>query len=241
MSAQLPLNVRLKDSSSFENFYVGRNREAVSSVQAVASALARGAAAPEQVVFIWGPAGCGRTHLLHAACRVAHAAGKAASYFSLAEAAALPPELLEGAECANLVCLDDAEAVAGRDDWERALFALFERLRAEGGALLVAATGAPAQLGLQLPDLVTRFGWGPVFRLEALDDVEKLATVQLRARNRGLDLTGDVARYILARYPRDMDSLFGLLDRLDRQSLASQRRITIPFLRSIEEENSGRG
>jgi DnaA-homolog protein len=234
MSAQLPLNVRLRDGASFENFHPGHSGAAFAAVRALTTALAAGTPAPEKAVFLWGVAGSGRTHLLQAAVHATMAAGRAASYFSLAEAEALAPELLEGAERADLVCLDDLEAVAGRDAWERALFALFERLRGEGGVLLAAATAPPLQLGIRLPDLVTRLGWGPVFHLEALDDAGKFATIKLRARNRGLELADDVARYILARYPRDMESLFGLLDRLDRQSLASQRKITIPFLREFE-------
>jgi DnaA family protein len=45
----------------------------------------------------------------------------------------------------------------------------------------------------------------------------------------------DVVQYILSRYPRDMRSLFDLLDRIDRASLTHQRRVTIPFLRELEE------
>lgn len=236
MSGQLPLNVRLKDGASFENFYPGRNGAAVTAVQALAAAAAAGTPAPEKVVFLWGAAGSGRTHLLQSAAHAVLESGRVAAYFSFAEVAALGPALLEGAESADLVCLDDLEAAAANDAWERALFGLFERLRAEGGTLLAAATAAPPQLGIRLPDLVTRLGWGPVFHLEALDDAEKLATITLRARNRGLELADDVARYILARFPRDMDSLFALLDRLDRQSLARQRRITIPFLKEFEKD-----
>ena len=68
-----------------------------------------------------------------------------------------------------------------------------------------------------------------------LSDAEKLEAVRLRARNRGFDLPEDVARYILSRYPRDMNSLFELLNRIDREALAHQRRVTIPFLRRLEE------
>jgi DnaA family protein len=49
-----------------------------------------------------------------------------------------------------------------------------------------------------------------------------------------LELPPDVARYVLARYPRDTRSLFEWLDRMDRQALAAQRRLTIPFLKELE-------
>jgi len=236
MTRQLPLNLRLKDGSSFENFLPAGNRAALEHLRNALAALARSDVA-EPVLFLHGPAGSGRTHLLQAACRAAHHAGRSATYVPLG-GEGVAPALLENLEGAALVCLDDVERIAGQADWEAALFALVERLRTAGGVLLAAGARPPAELGLTLPDLATRLGWGPVYRLVPLTDGEKLEAVRLRARNRGLDLPEDVARYILARYPRDLDSLFGLLDRLDRATLASQRRLTIPFLRSLDERSS---
>ena len=77
-----------------------------------------------------------------------------------------------------------------------------------------------------------------MYALAPLGDDERLEAVRLRARNRGLEMPEEVARYILARYPRDLDSLFALLDRLDRASLAEQRRLTIPFLHSFEDRKT---
>jgi DnaA family protein len=70
--------------------------------------------------------------------------------------------------------------------------------------------------------------------MQPLSDAQKLEAVQLRARHRGFEMPEDVARYILSRYPRDLVSLFDLLDRIDEASLAQQRRVTIPFLRELE-------
>jgi DnaA family protein len=130
--------------------------------------------------------------------------------------------------------VDDVQAIAGHLDWERALFALYERLRAHGGVLLVAARVGPAALGLALPDLATRLAAGLVYQLQALREDEKIAALRLRAGLRGFELSDEVARYLLARHPRDLHSLFALLDRLDSATLAAQRRLTIPFLRSLE-------
>lgn len=237
MNAQLSLNLRLPDGSSFDNFFPGRNPEALAAVRALCQGISDGRAAA--ALYCWGMASSGRTHLLQAACRQVQAAGRTPYYLPLREAATLSPTVVEGAEHAALVCLDDVEAIAGQTQWEQALFSLCERLRAEGGVLLTAAAQAPPHLGLELPDLVSRLAWGPIYPLQPLSDEEKVAAVRLRARNRGLEMSAEVARYILSRYPRDMHSLFALLERLDRVSLASQRRLTIPFLRSLEEKLNG--
>lgn len=241
MSHQLSLNLRLKDGSSFSNFFVGPNLEAVERLRAAVVTAARDKAV-EQMMFLWGADGAGKTHLLQAGCRLAQELGVAPVYVPLAEAGELSPSLLESAELAPLVCLDDIERVAGRADWETALFSLIERLRAAGGLLIGAAGVPPGRLGLRLPDLTSRLAWGTVYALQLLGDAEKLEAVRLRARNRGFDMPEDVARYILSRYPRDMRSLFGLLDRIDRAALTHQRRVTIPFLRQLEQlDNEGAG
>jgi DnaA family protein len=237
MSQQLALNLRLKDGSSFSNFLPGPNREALERLRGAIVAAANREKAPHNMMFLWGAEGCGKSHLLQAACRLAQELGMAPVYVPLAEAAELSPSLLEDAEKAPLVCLDDMERIAGRADWEAALFSLTERMRAAGGMQVGAATVPPARLGLKLPDLTSRLAWGTVYALQPLGDAEKLEAIRLRAQNRGFEMPEDVVQYILSRYPRDMRSLFDLLDRLDRASLTHQRRVTIPFLRELETMN----
>lgn len=232
---QLALNLRLREGSSFENFRAGPNREPLDCLmQALAVLDARAPVPAAGWVFLWGEAGSGKTHLLQAACRAVQAHDRVAVYVPLREHATLTPAFLEDLDRAALVCLDDIEAVAGDGEWERALFALYERLRAHGGLLLAAGRAAPGALGLRLPDLASRLAAGHVYALQPLNDVDKSAALRARARGRGLEMSEEVAAYLLARYPRDLHSLFALLDRLDAAALAAQRRLTIPFVRSIE-------
>ncbi len=235
MSAQLALNLRLRESASLANFHPARNAEALDCLRRALDSLT--AEKPtEPVVYLWGPSGSGRTHLLQAACHRAQALALSFVYVPFNEVHSLSPSLLDGFESAALVCLDDLHAIAGSRAWEEAVFALTERLRARDGLLVVAADAPPVQLKITLPDLITRLSCGPVYPLQLLDDEEKLAALQLRASRLGLELPLDVARYVLARYPRDMGSLFAWLDRTDRQAFVSQRRLTIPFVRELEKE-----
>jgi len=231
---QLALNLRLRDASSFENYFVARNREAVERLQHAVRSLGRAPQAPASWLVLWGEPGTGKTHLLEAACRAAQEQGQAPLYVPLVENAGLTTALLEDVEQAPLVCVDDIDAVAGDATWEAALFALYERLRAHGGMLVLAARTSPAAIGLKLADLATRLAAGLVYQLQPLTDEEKIAALRLRAGRRGLEMTGEVANYLLTRFPRDMHSLFALLDKLDAATLAAQRRLTIPFLRGLE-------
>jgi len=228
---QLTLGLQLRDASAFDNFLAGRNHEAVERARGVVTAPG---STPHDWLYFWGEPGTGKTHLLEAVCHAAAAARQTPLYLSFRECAALTPAVLEGIERLAPVCLDDLDAIAGNGEWERALFALYERMRATGGRLLVAARLNPASLGIGLKDLATRLGAGLVYQLQPLTDAEKITALGLRAGRRGFDLGEEVARYLLARYPRDTRSLFALLDRLDSATLAAQHRLTIPFLKTLE-------
>ena len=231
---QLALNLRLRDASSLENYFVARNREVVERLQHAVRSLGDVSQAPASWLYLWGEPGTGKTHLLEAACRAAQERGQSPLYVPLAEKADFTTALLEDVEQVPLVCVDDVDAIAGDAAWEAALFALYEHLRAHGGMLVLAARSSPAAIGLGLADLATRLAAGLVYQLAPLADQEKIAALRLRAQRRGLEMTEEVANYLLTRFPRDLPSLFALLDRLDTATLAAQRRLTIPFLRSLE-------
>jgi DnaA family protein len=223
---QLALPIRLADHARLANFYAGANAPLVAALQAAARGDRSGP------VWIAGPAGSGRTHLLQAV--VAEVAPPAvAVYLPLARDAGLPPGVLEGLGTAQLVALDDVDAVAGDPAFERALFVLCEGLRAGGGRLVAAARADVHQCGFALPDLASRLAAGLRFAIEPLDDAGRLAALQLRARFRGLDLPDETGRYLLNRVERSLSSLCRLLDDLDLASLQSGRRLTVPFVRSL--------
>lgn len=225
---QLPLGVRLRDDATFANYYPGANAAALGYVERLCEA---DAGWTESLIYLWGGEGVGRSHLLQAACLRFEQRGEPAVYLPLAEVVEYGPALLDNLEQCELVCLDDLDAVAGRSDWEEALFHLFNRLRDSGRRLLLTASTSPRELPVQLADLQSRLTLALVFQLQSLSDEDKLRALQLRASRRGLHLSDEVGRFILTRGERSMSALFELLERLDQASLQAQRKLTIPFLK----------
>jgi DnaA family protein len=225
---QLPLGVRLRDDATFANYYPGANAAALGYVERLCEAEAGWA---ESLIYLWGGAGVGRSHLLQAACLRFEQSGEPAVYLPLAELVEYGPTMLDNLEQCELVCLDDLDAVAGRSEWEEALFHLFNRLRDSGRRLLLAASSSPRELPVKLADLQSRLTLALVFQLQSLSDEDKLRALQLRASRRGLHLSDEVGRFILTRGERSMSALFELLERLDQASLQARRKLTIPFLK----------
>lgn len=227
MNDQLVLGLQLRDSARFSNFVAGNNQELLGQLQRLATLTSFGQ------LLCWGSPGTGKTHLLQAVCHQVTEHNRTAAYLSLDDSAGLPPELLEGWENHALVCLDNIQAIAGQADWEEAVFHLYNRLRDTQHSLIVSASLAPAKLPMILPDLRSRLGAGLVYQLQPLTDEQSLEALQLRARLRGLELPNDTGRYLLKRVPRDLPALMGLLEQLDAASLAAQRRLTIPFAKTV--------
>jgi len=223
---QIPLGVRLPDRAVFASFLPARNAQALAHVQRLANGGAAG------LTWLCGPGGSGKTHLLQAACAAASERMRA-GYVPLGEMAPLGVGVLEGLPQLQCLCLDDVEQVAGHAGWELAIFALLRELEESGGRLLLAARPPPGLLNWALADLSSRCGAGAVFQLRVLGEDEQRAALQLRARLRGLELPEETWQWLHKRFPRDMATLYALLDRLDEAALAAQRRLTVPFIREV--------
>ncbi|HEX9707094.1 MAG TPA: DnaA regulatory inactivator Hda [Steroidobacteraceae bacterium] len=222
---QLPLGVQLGVALRFETFHAGANAEAVAALQRLAAGATR---AP---VWLFGPPGTGKSHLLQAACALAGTAGRTSAYLPLAALRTEGPALLDGLEQLELVALDDLDAVPGDPGWERALFTLYNGLAEHRGRLALAATAAPAALGFRLPDLASRLAASEVHRLRPLSEAEQAEALRRRAAHRGLELPEETLGFLTRRAPRDFATLCRMLDELDTEALAAKRRLTVPFVR----------
>jgi DnaA-homolog protein len=227
---QLPLGVRLAESARFGSFIAGPNREAFELLAGHS---------PPRLLWLWGRAGTGKTHLLQASCAAVGDGGGAAAYLDLETAAT--PALLEGFEGLDLVCLDALERVSADADWNAAIFRLHTLMQDGAGRLYVASDAPPAVLGFRLPDLRSRLLAAPVHQLHELEERDRIAVLEQRAARLGLALPSESAAYLVQRTPRDMHSLCAALDRLDVAALAAQRRLTVPFLRQVLESQPADG
>jgi DnaA family protein len=228
---QLSLGVSLNDDATFDNFYapdLARNALVVDGLRQQVEDTG------ESFVYLWGAPGSGLTHLLQASCHYAQTRGQSIQYLPLRDMVGYAPaEIFSGLESLDLVCLDCLASIAGRPDWELAIFNLYNLLRESGRKLLVAAEHSPRELAINLEDLRSRLQWGVTYQVHNLSDDDKQQALQLRARARGLELNDEVAQFIIQRLPRDTNELFWQLQRLDHASLAEQRKLTIPFVKKV--------
>ena len=224
---QLPLGFEPGELYTFDSFVVGENTVAAALAQQTALGLG------EKQMYFWGEQGLGKSHLLQACCNLAAKNNRTVCYLTPAEISNQSADMFDGLEQINLICLDDIETWLVSDIWETALFNLINRVREANQCLLLSSAKTPDDAFVQLPDLRSRLSWGPIFQMHSLSDKEKYQALKYRAKQNGLELPENVADYLMQRYPRDMFGLFERLAVLDKASMAMQRRLTIPLVKSV--------
>jgi len=227
MSTQLPLDICLRSGATFANFIAGPNSEALNYLRHTIRETG------PQSVYLWGADSTGKSHLLQGACHEAAKMGWMTAYIPLAQTDGICPAMLDGMENMALVCVDDIDMIAGVNDWETALFHLYNRIRENNAYMFVAANASPGAIPIDMPDLRSRLSWGMVYQLFQLSDEIKVNILQQRASERGMEMPGEVACYLLRHFPRDIRALLAVLDQLDYESQVAQRKLTIPFVRKF--------
>lgn len=226
----MALNVRLRREATFASFYPGPNAQAVDHLMRIGQ-ITEGRA--ETQMYLWGAPSTGKSHLLQAICHEFTRQGRSSVYLPLRVFGEADVAVLNDLGELSLVCVDDVDVIVSSSQWEMGLFNLINGSRSAGHALVLASQQNPNHLPTMLADLASRLVWGPVFRLQTLDDEGKLAVLRSHAKHRGLGLSDEVGRYLLKNLPRDLVTLLETLDRLDEVSLAAQRRLTVPFIKSV--------
>ena len=214
---QIPLPITPDAPRSLEAFVPGSNAMALQHVGAF-----HAGSAP---LYLWGPAGSGKTHLLQALAERFAQQGGHVGWFGAADATPWPHD-----DTRSLIVLDDCERFD--EARQQAAFGLFVEATTLGIPVAAAGRLPPVDLPLR-DDLRTRLGWGHVVAVQPLSEAESRAAMRRAADRRGLFLSDEVMDYLLTHFERDMKNLMALLDRLDTFSLATKRAITVPLLKQM--------
>lgn len=210
---QLPLPLGGQAAPSFDDFVEGDSAAALAHLRALRM--------PEAPVYLWGPPGSGKSHLLQAMAAQVRQVGRRAADFEPGRP--LPAD-------ATLAVIDDAHAL---DDAAQAdAFRWFVDAAAAGVQIIAAGHVPPVDLPLR-EDLRTRLGWGLTFALQPLSDTQVRAVLRRAADRRGIALADEVLDYLLSRFARDLRHLMKLLDHLDRYALSRSRHVTVPLIRQM--------
>jgi len=225
MSKQLPLDFKHRSNQSFDDYFSGENEEVVSHLKQCSDKKG------EPFIFVWGPSGTGKTHLLQACCQQTAQTGDNTFYLELKSGQLPDPSILEGLEDLALVCIDNIHLLHEIEHHQEHYFNFFNRITEQGNHLIISANCLPTQLNIPLTDLKTRLNWGLTLKLDRLSDANLMVALSHKAHRMGFDISPQAATFILSRYTRELTDFWALLNILDHATLSAQRKVTVPFLK----------
>lgn len=220
---QIPLDVSLSEYMTFETFYLGPNKSVVDSLRDEKN----------QLIWLAGLEGFGKTHLLHAFLNSHEHENKKVLYLPMSESQDFTPDILDNLAQYDLVAIDDIENIIGDMTWEEQLLRFYEDSYSTRNKILITANDTPKGLNFLLPDLSSRFNLALIERLRPMNEDEMIKAILIHSKARGFDLPEDSAKYLINRVPRDVSVLIDMIKLLDYESLSMQRKLTIPFIKTV--------
>jgi DnaA regulatory inactivator Hda len=240
--SQLLLPLSLPPRFSFETLIV---HEGIEKAVAAVTATYRSGPRSAPSLFLHGPPGTGKTHMLRALVADPESAfarhDQGVIMLQPAEGKGCPelegliagagPETLEDA---TATVIDDLHLLTDRDEVN--LWTLSNILRRTEIPLLVAARSSPEELFPSNPHMLSRMCAGLVLGLEPPEDNVRMLIMDKIARDKNIRVSPDVFRYLITRKSRNIKVLESILELLDRASLERKRRITLPLVKLLERE-----
>ena len=207
---------------TFDNFVVGpSNRFAHGAAIAVSNQ-------PGQTynpLFIYGPPGVGKTHLLYAIANGIRKNNPNANIVYI-KGDQFTNELITAIQSgkniefrskyreADLFLIDDIQFIAGRDSTQEEFFHTFNKLYEENKQIVMTSDRKPSDM-LTLEDrLRTRFEWGLLASIEAPDYETRMAIIKTKAVSLGLELPDDVCNYIAVNVTNNVRQIEGTVKKI---------------------------
>ncbi len=236
----------LDDSSTFhpkynfDSFVIGSsNRFAHAAALAVAEAPAQA----YNPLFIYGGAGLGKTHLLHAIGRYVadFHSGLVVRYvsteqfmneFILALQRRTIPEFHRRYRAANLLLIDDIQFLEGKERTQEEFFHTFNALHPTS-QIVISSDRPPKKISTLEERLRTRFEWGLITDIQPPDLETRLAILQRKSETERLKVPSDVLSFIASRIQTNIRELEGALIRVAAYASLTRSEVTLELAHSV--------
>lgn len=233
MTQQLTLPISLNKHVGFESFVEGKNANLVSHLKRV---IEHGSAeypqTSQRISVLVGQKGYGKTHLLLACCEFAQRLDLDYQYIDLTKLVNMPPQVLLGMVESPIICIDNLHIVDENLAWQTAVFDVINQFIENDQCLIVLSSQKSIEeISYELPDLKTRLNWGVNYVVQSLDDKQKLQALKTQLKLRSIPVSEEALDFMLKRVSRNMHELNNMISEIDKETLASKRKVTIPFIK----------
>jgi len=223
---QLALQIQINERASLNNFYVSENNN--KTIQILKNILISSNNGVQ--IFLDDLGSNGKSYLLQAICNDFSNSNNSSIYIPMQEAINLEPSILEGISELNLICIDDADLINKRREWQIALFNLINECYEKECFLIL--SGSINKLEA-IPDLISRIKKMETLRLEAINDDELLEATQAISKNLNIEISDKNMNYLINNSKRDIKTIFRTLSQLERESLERKKSIGLNLIKEV--------
>jgi len=212
----------IKATNTFENFIVGPENE---MAHGASLAVAKEPGHYYNPLFIHGPTGLGKTHLMHAIAHSVYAANPQAriayissetfthDFIQALQTGSVAPFRRRYREL-DLLLIDDIHFLAGKESTQDEFFHTFNELHNNHKQVVLTSDRPASEIAKLQERLVSRFQWGMVCSIQAPGLETRIAILRKKAAARGLDLQPEIAEFIASRIARNVRNLEGAVTRI---------------------------
>ncbi|MCF6318366.1 MAG: DnaA/Hda family protein [Proteobacteria bacterium] len=223
-SGQIPLVFKNTPVKTFKDFVLGKNRALIDSLESFSCS-------DETTFYLWGEAGCGKTHVLQALSYLLDTNNKTAVLIA-------PKDLLDRKnvsliEMFDTICIDNTQNIASNTLLEEALFFWINEVKQARKRIILAGQISNKNTDWQLPDLRSRLQSGRTHELLPLERNEVLIVFSNLAQQKGLVIDTRVTAFLEKNCPMNLSFLSSLLSKLDEITLVEKKQVTIPLIKKI--------
>ncbi len=218
---QLPLDLGYRPALDRDDFLVSSsNADAVAWID-------RWPAWPSLTLAVFGPPGCGKTHL----AKVFAACSGAVAIYAMDLTATVLETLVGGP---SPIIIEDGDHISD----ERAFLHLFNVLREAGRGMLLTGQNPPARWPVKLPDLSSRLRSVTAVGISPPSDEMFSAVLFKLFGDRQLKVDADVVTFLVRRIDRSFEAARRIVAAADTAAMAEGKAVTIPLVRKLTDAGS---
>ena len=207
---------------TFDNFIVGPSNQFAHSACIAVSKIPGQAYNP---LFLYGPPGVGKTHLLYAIANGIRRKNPTANVVYI-KGDEFTNELIEAIQNgkniefrnkyreADLFLIDDVQFIAGKERTQEEFFHTFNKLYEEHKQIVMTSDRKPSDMSTLEDRLKSRFEWGLIADIQPPDYETRMAILKNKAVSLGLDLTDDVCNYIAINVTNNVRQIEGTVKKI---------------------------
>jgi chromosomal replication initiator protein len=220
MPAPTPVYTRLNPNYVFDSFIEGSCN---SLARAAAFSVAQHPGQSYNPLFIYGGAGLGKTHLLHAIGQMAIAnhinvicssAEQFTNEFVLSVRDRNTEDFRNKYRNIGMLLIDDIQFIGGKEQTEESFFHTFNELHNTNRQIVITSDCPPKSMPLLEERLRSRFEWGLIVDIQPPDYETRLAILQSKARQKDVSVPHDVLEFIARETQSNIRVLEGSLNRV---------------------------